>query len=436
MPRDLLFVDIANIAGRDRFIFYQSGIFSWFDPDDGESNILLSAPFKYNGKLKKQVPWVNMTKDLNQDHLDEFILPGIDGFSIFIQNDDGTFSDPLKLGPPEPCLNLIATGDTRTYREVGLNALTIPWYLSRVHFYDHNLDGRKDLVFRNRDHYDVHIQTETGMFDPVSSPFKTDVKTGTDGPYSLAFQFSGKGDLSLVLGLRKSSTHTYLRSISDINGDGIADILTHTLAGRSPLKMKSKYTIYYGTETKNGTDFTEQNRSIIFPTGKSGLGETAGYSTYWFHDFNGDNKKDLFRYDVRFGLGSIMRTLLFKTVYIDYEYFQNKNDIFPTAPNVKGLLKTTFDWDAGFYPAIKIGDVNGDGKTEAAITMSPEEIHFYTWNNEKNILSNHPQIVSSTVPGSELNTWMYDLNGDKKKDIVMYHPSELDAHRLIILMAR
>jgi len=86
--------------------------------------------------------------------------------------------------------------------------------------------------------------------------------------------------------------------------------------------------------------------------------------------------------------------------------------------------------------AIKIGDVNGDEKTEVAITMNPEEIHFYTWDNEKNMLSNHPQIVFSTVPGNELNTWMYDLNSDGNKDIIMYHPSDTNSHRVVIMEAR
>ena len=359
-----------------------------------------------------------------------------DGFSILIQNHDGTISNPVKLGPPEPYLDSIAPEDSRTYQQVGLNALTIPWYLSRVHFYDHNLDGQNDLIFWNIDHFDVHYQTEAGQIETNAVSFNTDVPTGTDGPYSLAFQFSGKGGLALILGLRKSSTHTYLQGISDINDDGITDMVTHTLSGRSPLKMKSRYNIYFGTKSAVGTQFKQENHAAIYPSGKAGLGETAGYSSYWFTDFNNDNKKDLFRYDVRMGIGSIIRTLLFKTVYIEYEYFQNEYDMFPEKPNMKGLLKTKFDWDAGFYPTIKIADVNGDGKMEVIVTKNPEEIHFFTWNNEQNMLSNEPIIVSSKAPNSELNTWLIDINDDQKKDIFMYHPSESEPHHLVILIAQ
>lgn len=435
LPKNVLFVDICKIAGKDRLIYYEPGVFSWYDPEKYLMIPLFSYPLNYTGMIGERIHWVNMTKDLNDDNLDEFIIPGFDFYSIFIQNSDGSFSDPVKLGSPEPYLDEIAVEDIRTYREVGLNALTIPWYLSRVHFYDHNLDGNNDLVFWNKDQFDVYYQTETGYFDPIPHSFEIDFTTGTDAPYSLTFQFSGKGGIALILGLRKSSTHKYLLGIRDINGDGIADMVTHTLSGRSPLKMKSKYNVYYGSRTETGTQFRDKTSSEIFPSGKAGLGETAGYSHYWFSDLNGDNKKDLFRYDVRISIGSILRTFLMKTVYIDYEYFQNKKDVFSSKPDVKGLLKTKFDWDAGFFPTIKIGDVNGDLKKEVIITKNPEEIHIFPWNIQKDMLSKTPQIIKSDIPGIELNTWLFDQNNDGKKDIFLYHPSDTDQHRLILLLA-
>ena len=40
-----------------------------------------------------------------------------------------------------------------------------PWSQSRVHEMDYNRDGRRDLVFWNEDHFEVHLQDERGLFD-------------------------------------------------------------------------------------------------------------------------------------------------------------------------------------------------------------------------------------------------------------------------------
>ena len=108
----------------------------------------------------------------------EVVVLNTDGFWIAIQQSDGSFSEAVKLGPPEPFLDEVS--DKRSYREVGINALTIPWYLSRVHVMDYDQDGRSDLVFWNRDHFEVHHQNERGLFDSIAKSFTTPVPFDSD----------------------------------------------------------------------------------------------------------------------------------------------------------------------------------------------------------------------------------------------------------------
>lgn len=436
LPNDVLFVDIATISGRDRLIYYTHGLFSYFDPEKEMSIDLLSISFDYKGSSSGWIPWVNMTFDLNNDSLDDLIIPAMDGFSVFIQNIDGSFANPVHMGPPEPHLDASALDDTRSYKEVGLNPMTIPWYLRRVHFYDHNLDGRNDIVFWNGDHFDVHFQSDSGQFDATSHSFSTDIPFDLDGMYSFIFQFSDYGTFSLLTGLRKKSSHTILEDIKDMNGDGAADLVTHTLSGRSFLKMKSQYKIYLGQSTDDGIQFSKNLATTIFPSGKGGGAASGGYSSHFFKDFNGDNQKDIFRYDVKMNLGAMFRVFVMKTISMNYEYHQMENSAFSTHSSVKGKWSIKFDWDEGFYPAIKIGDVNGDGRHEVVMTVNPEELHIYAWSPKLNMLSQEPHSISSTVPGSEMHTWLFDINDDKKEDIFMYHPSETGNHRLIVLIAK
>ena len=51
---------------------------------------------------------------------------------------------------------------------------------------DYNLDGRSDLVYRNDDHFKVHLQNERGLFDASSTTFTTGAKFDSDEIASLA----------------------------------------------------------------------------------------------------------------------------------------------------------------------------------------------------------------------------------------------------------
>lgn len=438
LPNDVLFIDVAKVAGRQRYIFYQKGQFSWVDPEEEIIKEFFSVQFNFNSGHFKHVPWVNITFDLNEDGLDDFILPQFDGFTIYIQNEGGTFSEPLTINAPEPFLELPAMGGdpNRTYKQLGFNPITIPNYLSRVHLFDQNLDGLKDLVFRNRDDYHVYTQTDNKQFNATPTLFSVNVPMGTDGRYSLGFQSHDKVGFSSVFGLSSKMAFTVTDRFTDVNGDGVADLITHTLSGRNILKMQSKYAMYYGSETEDGIQFSNKNKSEIFPSGRAGIGEMDGYAFKWIHDFNGDGDKDLLRYDVRVSIGSILRTLLTKTVYIDYEYFQNRNNTFPQNPSMSGLLNTKFDWDAGFYPAIKHGDLNGDGKSELVMTVNPEKFHIYNWDMETDVLSSEPQSIFTTVPRSEKNTWVLDLHNDGKDNILMYLDSQSGDNHLAIYTAQ
>ena len=103
-----------------------------------------------------EIPHVDITRDLNGDDRDDLVVPDSDGFWVFIQMNDGTFADPVKIGPPIE-IGRIYAADGYRYN---------PWSRGRIHEMDYNRDGRSDLVFWNEDHFEVHLQDERGLFCP------------------------------------------------------------------------------------------------------------------------------------------------------------------------------------------------------------------------------------------------------------------------------
>ena len=108
--------------------------------------------------------------------------------AICIQMSDGTFADPVKIGP--------STEMGRIYGADGYRY--DPWSQSRVHEVDHDGDGRGDLVFWNEDHFEVHAQDERGLFAPVGATITTEVAFDSDQFSSLGHRRHAGAGAALV----------------------------------------------------------------------------------------------------------------------------------------------------------------------------------------------------------------------------------------------
>ena len=152
---------------------------------------------------------------------------------------DGAFADPVKIGP--------ATDMSRIYGADGYRY--DPWSQSRVHEMDYNQDGRSDLVFWNEDHFEVHHQDERGLFAPVAETFTTDVAFDSDDLSSLAI-----GDM----------TGRVLHSLTDLNGDGVADLVVFSLEGESISSKHSTYEVHFGEREPDGGTVFARGVDIAF----------------------------------------------------------------------------------------------------------------------------------------------------------------------------
>ena len=435
------FVDVANIGGRDRLITYERGRLNWFDPDAAMEQVLMEVATSYNATDKGEIPHVDITQDLNRDGRDDLLVPDVDGFWISTQLRDGSFTDAVKLGPPEPFLDKNLSDDTRSYSEVGITAANIPWYLSRVHQMDYDQDGRNDLVFWNVDHFDVYHQDEHGLFDPVAETFTAGVPFDSDAAYSLAFGFGDESPFSLLFGFRENTVRTVLHSLRDMNGDGVADLVTLTLEGRSILRQRSLYEVHFGTPTPDGTSFARDVGTVIQPQSRGGGLQPWGYSSVLLQDFDGDGQVDIMFMDVDIEIGGIIRALLGNSVYIDLEFYRIEDGIYPevhtTTRKIRPDLKPFNGREAIFFPAALMGDVNGDGRSDLLVGHSREELHVFIGVPGPDLLAPQPQKVEVALPIDQArNIWLVDLNKDGVQDILIYHPSTSEPHRVTMLIAR
>ena len=421
---EVLFVDIANIGGRDRLITYENGRLNWFDPESATEHPLVAVTSN-TPPPKGEIPHVDVTHDLNGDDRDDLVVPDSDGFWVFIQMDDGTFADPVKIGPPIE-MDRIYAADGYRYD---------PWGEGRVHKMDYNRDGRSDLVFWNEDHFEVHLQDERGLFAPVAKTFTTDVAFDSDDPASLAAPQEVRRR-RIDHQLTGATTGRVLHSLTDMNGDGVADLVVFSLEIRSMWSVHFAYEVHFGAPTPDGgTVFAPDVGTAIRSDGLPfGLGP---------HDFDYDGQVDMMFTTMKFGIfktiGMISRGILTRSLQMHLEFYRMEGGIYPDKPNATRKIKGHAPGVSGekgiFHPSVLIGDVNGNGRSDLLVQKGLEELHVFIGVPGPDLFARKPQKVMVAMPNEEY-TWLVDLNKDGVQDILMHHPSITKPHRVMILIAR
>ena len=422
---EVLFVDVANIGGRDRLITYEHGRLNWFDPESGTEHTLVTVTSMIVPP-DGNIPHVDITRDVNGDARDDLVMPDVDGFWVFIQTTDGVFADPVKLGSPTEVDRIYDRGDEYQYA---------PWNQSRIHEIDYNRDGRNDLAFWNGDHFVVHQQDKHGLFTSVATTFTTGVVFDSDDLASLAAPHG-------VRRRRKDHqppgalTGKVLHALKDMNGDGIADLGVFSLKGGSLWRMHSAYEVHFGTPVPDGGILFTQDVGAALQVDGIPFGMAQS-------DFNGDEKIDMMFTTIKprifKAIGMIIGAVLTGSVSLDLECYRMEGDIYPNTPNVTGKIKSyPADKTNGrtTFSSVLIADVNGDRRSDLLVQQGPKELRIFMGVSGPELFARKPRKVAVTMPNDEKHTWLADFNKDDKQDLLMYHPSTTESNRATLLIAR
>ncbi len=427
---DVLFVDVANIDGRDRLIVYESGRLSWFDPESATTSELAAVRCRFNPPPRREVPHVDFTRDVNGDGRDDLVAPDVDGFWMSIQMSDGAFADPVKLGPP-----------TKMDRIYGDGYRYDPWSQSRIHEIDYNRDGRVDLAFWNGDRFEVHLQNDHGLFTPTAKTFTTDVAFDSDDLSSLA-----AGDMRGKV----------LHSLADLNGDGVADLVVFSLEGANISRKRSVYEAHFGARTPDGgLAFTSEAGAMFRSEGAIQLGMDR-------HDFDRDGQVDLMltTIETRFLESSLWKNIkgfMGDDIWLGLEFYRMEAGRYPDKPNATRRIaldgapshrepgwvpldialqggahkgrRAQKRWPRAFNRTLLIGDVTGDGRSDLLIESTHKQLRVYIGAPGPDLFARRPQTVAVDLPNDKEYAWLADLNKDGKQDLLLHQPfTERDAH--------
>lgn len=265
-----------------------------------------------NGFLSKGLNRLHFSRDINNDGLEDLIIPGAGQLQIHVNAGNGNYQAPLAIQSDFRIRTNLDSSQLE--RRIG-QAVRIPLMELR----DVNSDGAADLISRTDDKLDVFLATATAAaYFPAAPSYSLDISEIEERLGEFDIDNLDFANLTGVLAL----SHEEL--LEDVDGDGIDDLV---------LREGSKVSVFGGTT--DGMTF-EQPRQVL----RSG----GNVLSTFLYDENNDDLKDLWLWRVEpISVSDIFVWLaLSGSIAIEAFIYPNEGERFSRRPSRKLTVDLKF----------------------------------------------------------------------------------------------
>jgi len=410
IPDNFLAFDILKTSKREKLVFQSNRAIFELDTTVQTFNKMVDSHSIYLRENAQFLSGREFVKDVNDDKLDDLVVPGFDSLQLFFQKEDGSFS--LQKLPIAPKIDI--DNDSATYAETPL------------YFADINLDEKTDLITIEDAALKVFKQNGEGGFETAPTTYSVPIDFKALNWWEIR---EADGD-SLD---QNNLAYRTVSQIEDINNDQVADLMVRFSQTAGVLDRQNNYEIYLGRKSESGVSYPSTPDSVL-----SVDGTTISVKTI---DLNGDNKSEVVLSSLDIGVGQIIGALLSGSIDQDiYVFKMNGDDKFDEDPKTNREVDLTFSLSSGKsgQPVIQVADFDGDGLKDLMISGGEKTLKFYQGNSKKSMLERRSKRHKVLLPKDGEMVETKDLNKDGKNDVIIRYGRQDEKalhNKLVILFA-
>ncbi|MEC4725608.1 VCBS repeat-containing protein [Shewanella sp. D64] len=365
-----------------------------------------SAPFKVIADinpmtLKSRADYLSrgdFVKDLNGDNRADIMISGFTDITLLLTQEEGGFA--RQTLPIKPFINVY---------EKSVNYTESTLYLA-----DMNLDGHKDIVKIGEGELESYFQTSQGGFNAIASyhPMRQAL-SGVDW-WLKRDAFGNQLDQS-------SLVYRKVEEISDINNDGITDIVLRYTKSSGVLDRVNDYEIFLGESKEGELSFSIEPNSVIHAEGT-----LTGFE---FIDIDNDDILEVMVSGFDIGLSQIIGALISGSIDQDvYLFKMDGNGRFTKKPNISKEVELSFSLTSGQsgQPVIKLADFNGDKYQDLLLSDGDTELKVYLGEPSSSLVGRRGEEIEVNLPKEGDMLSIADLNYDGKDDILIKYGRQDD----------
>lgn len=394
IPDDAQFFSKAILAGdnKPQLIFLGIGGISRLNSDNTLAERIISTTSLYRVLDQNRLREANFVIDLGSG-LSDFMIADFQHTHLYRQQEDGSFKHyPLAI--PAFVQSWRASPDYSPRKP----------YLADI-----NMDGKTDILFVWRGKFQAFIQQPDGSFatEPaaMSWPVALSTEQEADQRNDAGRSYSGQNIDTL-------------RDITDIDGDGIADLVINREQLADALERNNSFRIHFGRKTGQGLSFSAEPDTRITT-------DTSPIDVV-IDDFNGDGRKDFYIPSTHFGVGTLVRVLLRGSANLDIDfYLLNEQRQYSAKADFR--QQATIEVSIGNFrydmPLFQVANLSGDGFKSLLVGDGREQLRVYQHDNTR-LFSRRSEKLKVDLPRDASKVRVLDITGNGKDDLVLPFDSQ------------
>jgi hypothetical protein len=408
----LIAYDVGRLSDNDVLLFIAPGRVLQYSLADDDFVEVLKIRTIYGQPRSGDIVPIDFFRDINDDGLDDLVVPDTAGYRIRLQRPDGSLGDE----------SLLEQSSRMSVRDGVVSFESRPLFSG-----DMNFNGLPDLgVWRGNA---LLVYPQLPGYRYQEEPSVVQLGLGLLSEAELRVLEAGAGSVD-----QRGLEQKRIVSIEDRNGDQTPDILVESTLSAGVFDKRSNLSLHLGRRDGDSLVYREAEDALLTSEGlQYGMVTT---------DIDGDGLQDQIVRSVRLSLSRVIRALLSGNVSLQLSFFRMTPDGgYGEEPNYLTRTNVEFSMASGHIdiPAVAVADFDGDGLKDLVIQTRADELSLSLGIAGESLFADDSTAITADLPRNGDLVMAEDVDNDGRSDLIMRYTAadgEEALHTVRLLITR